>query len=112
MPKVALGPLFIVTFGAGFGSILMMGVAITVVITTLVIHNSFRSVSTDYLKLARSFGATRRQLYTRIIFPACIPDMIAALKVNVGLASGRSDCGISGFQKWIGIPDHVRVSGV
>ncbi|GGA41086.1 putative ABC transporter permease protein YtlD [Kroppenstedtia guangzhouensis] len=86
MPKVALGPLFIVTFGAGFGSILMMGVAITVVITTLVIHNSFRSVSTDYLKLARSFGATRRQLYTRIIFPACIPDMIAALKVNVGLA--------------------------
>ncbi|MFD1395337.1 ABC transporter permease [Kroppenstedtia eburnea] len=86
MPKVALGPLFIVTFGAGFGSILMMGVAITIIITTLVIHNSFQSVSTDYLKLARSFGATRWQLYTRIIFPACIPDMIAALKVNVGLA--------------------------
>ncbi|MFD1426410.1 NitT/TauT family transport system permease protein [Kroppenstedtia sanguinis] len=86
MPKVALGPLFIVAFGAGFGSILMMGVALTIVITTLVIHNSFQSVNTDYLKLARSFGATRWQLYTRIIFPACIPDMIAALKVNVGLA--------------------------
>lgn len=86
MPKVALGPVFIVAMGAGFGSILAMGVAITVIITTLVIHSSFQNVGTDYLKLARSFGATRWQLFCKILFPACIPDMIAALKVNVGLA--------------------------
>ncbi|PTX59367.1 NitT/TauT family transport system permease protein [Melghirimyces profundicolus] len=86
MPKVALGPLFIVTIGAGFGSVLAMGVAITVIITTLVIHSSFQSVDPNYLKLARALGANRRQLFCRIIFPACIPDMIAALKVNVGLA--------------------------
>lgn len=86
MPKVALGPLFIVSMGAGFGSILAMGVAITVIITTLVIHSSFQNVDPDACKLARSFGATRRQLFVKIIFPACIPDMIAALKVNVGLA--------------------------
>ncbi|OYD08284.1 ABC transporter permease [Paludifilum halophilum] len=86
MPKVALGPLFIVTTGAGFGSILAMGVAITIIITTLVIHSSFQSVDPDYLKLARSLGASRRQLFCSIIFPSCIPDLIAALKVNVGLA--------------------------
>ncbi|SDW25080.1 NitT/TauT family transport system permease protein [Marininema mesophilum] len=86
MPKVALGPLFIVTIGAGFASILAMAVAITIVITTLVIHTAYQNVSSDYHRLARSFGASRRQLFTTIIFPACIPDMIAALKVNVGLA--------------------------
>src|SRR5690606_3968428 len=45
MPKVALGPLFIVTIGAGFGSIIAMGVAITIIITTLVMHQSFKSAN-------------------------------------------------------------------
>jgi NitT/TauT family transport system permease protein len=86
MPKVALGPLFIVTLGANGASILAMAVAITIIITTLVIYTRFQSVDVSYLQLARSFGATRSQIFRKIIFPACIPDMIAALKVNVGLA--------------------------
>lgn len=86
MPKVALGPLFIVTMGAGFGSILAMGVAITIIITTLVMYSSFQGVNPNHLKLARAFGASRWDLFRKIIFPASIPDLIAALKVNVGLA--------------------------
>lgn len=86
MPKVALGPLFIVTMGAGFGSILAMGIAITIIITTLVMYSSFQGVNPDHLKLARAFGATQWDLFRKIIFPSSIPDLIAALKVNVGLA--------------------------
>ena len=86
MPKVALGPLFIVSFGAGFISILAMGIAITLIITTIVIYTSFQSVDQSYLLLARSFGASRKQIFWKVIFPAAIPDMIAALKVNVGLS--------------------------
>ncbi|RAL27105.1 ABC transporter permease [Thermoflavimicrobium daqui] len=86
MPKVALGPLFIVAMGAGFGSILAMAIAITIIITALVIHSSFQGVDQSYLILARSFGASRYQIFCKVIFPACIPDMIASLKVNVGLA--------------------------
>jgi NitT/TauT family transport system permease protein len=44
MPKVALGPLFIVTLGAGFASILAMAISITFIITTLVIHTRFQQV--------------------------------------------------------------------
>ncbi len=86
MPKVALGPLFIVSFGAGFASILAMGIAITIIVTTIVIYTSFQSVDESYPLLARSFGASQSQIFFKIIFPACIPDMIATLKVNVGLA--------------------------
>src|SRR5690606_11109892 len=86
MPKVALGPLFIVTMGAGFGSILAMGIAITIIITTLVMYSSFQGVNPDHLKLARAFGATQCDLFRKIIFPSSIPDLIAALKVNVGIA--------------------------
>lgn len=86
MPKVALGPLFIVTIGAGFGSIIAMGVAITMIITTLVMHQSFKSANPDHLILARAFGATRSQMFFKIILPSSIPDLIAAIKVNVGLS--------------------------
>ena len=86
MPKVALGPLFIVTIGAGYGSIIAMGVAITIIITTLVMHQSFKSANPDHLILARAFGATRTQQFIKIILPSSIPDLIAAIKVNVGLS--------------------------
>ncbi|PRX39464.1 NitT/TauT family transport system permease protein [Planifilum fimeticola] len=86
MPKVALGPLFIVTIGAGYGSIIAMGVAITIIITALVMHQSFKSANPDHLILARAFGATRTQQFIKIILPSSIPDLIAAIKVNVGLS--------------------------
>lgn len=86
MPKVALGPFFIVTLGTGFASILAMAIAITIIVTTLVIYTRFQQVDSHVITVARSFGATRTQLFTKIIFPSSIPEMIATLKVNVGLA--------------------------
>ena len=41
MPKIALGPLFIILFGAGNKSIIIMSLSITVIINILTIYNSF-----------------------------------------------------------------------
>lgn len=86
MPKVALGPIFIVAFGAGLGAIIATGIAISIIITTIVVHSSFQEVDPHYIKLARSFGATKKQIFQKIIFPASLPAIISTLKVNVGLA--------------------------
>ncbi|MBE3596802.1 MAG: ABC transporter permease [Hydrogenibacillus sp.] len=86
MPKVALGPLFIVAFGSGMTSILMMALAVSVIVTALVVHGSFKETDPNYIKLARTFGASRRQIFTTIVFPAARPSMLSALKVNVGLS--------------------------
>jgi NitT/TauT family transport system permease protein len=86
MPKVALGPLFIVAFGGGFWAIVMMALSISVIITTIVIHTSFKEVDPNYIKLAKTFGATKWQIFYKIIFPASFPTIISTLKVNVGLA--------------------------
>lgn len=86
MPKVALGPILIVGLGPGFTSIIFMGALISVIITTMVIYNAFKGVDDNYLKVIQSFGATKFQSFTSVIFPACYPTMISTLKVNVGLA--------------------------
>lgn len=86
LPKVALGPLFIVAFGGGYMAIISMAVAISIVVTTIVVYTSFRDVDPNYLKLVQTFGANKLQIFQKIILPASFPTIISTLKVNVGLA--------------------------
>jgi NitT/TauT family transport system permease protein len=86
MPKVALGPLFIVGLGPGVLSIVAMTLAITVIITTLVVYNSFKEVDENYVKVVRVFGGNKSLIFRTVILPASIPTIVSTLKVNVGLA--------------------------
>ncbi|NUU62859.1 ABC transporter permease [Paenibacillus agri] len=86
MPKVALGPIFIVMFGAGFTAIVMTTLSITVIVTTLVVYNSFCSVDPNLVKVVRSFGGTRVQIFFKVILPASFPAIVSTLKVNVGMS--------------------------
>lgn len=86
MPKVALGPIFIVGLGPGFMSIVVITLSVTVIITTLNIYNRFREIDSGYIKVVRLFGASRSQLFRLVILPGSFPVIISTLKVNVGLA--------------------------
>lgn len=86
MPKVALGPIIIVAIGPSFGSIIVMGAIISVIITTIVVYTSFKEVDSNYLTVLRTFGATRKQCFREAVLPASIPTIISTLKVNVGLS--------------------------
>lgn len=86
MPKVALGPLFIVGFGAGFAAIVATTLSITVIITTIVVYNSFREVDPNYIKVVRVFGGGKSVIFSKVVLPASFPAIVSTLKVNVGLA--------------------------
>lgn len=86
MPKVALGPIFIVLFGAGFTAIVVTTLSITVIVTTLVVFNSFNEVDANFVKVIRTFGGSRRDVLLKVILPASFPTIVSTLKVNVGMA--------------------------
>jgi len=86
LPKVALGPLFIVGLGPGYTSIIGMTLAITVIITTLVVYTSFKEVDPNYVKVVQVFGGDRSLVFRKVILPASFPTIVSTLKVNVGLA--------------------------
>lgn len=86
MPKVAIGPIVIVVFGPNVTSSIAMGVLICLVVTILVIYDRFRSTDENYIKVIRTFGASKGQVLTRCIFPSSLPTIISTLQVNVGLA--------------------------
>jgi NitT/TauT family transport system permease protein len=85
MPKTAFVPIFYIWLGATL-SIYAMSLAISLFITILVIYNGFTSIDPNKIKLAQTFGATKRQILSKVVLPGSVPTLIAALKVNAGLS--------------------------
>ena len=86
LPKTALGPIFIVWMGAGMGSIIVMTLAISLIVTILSMYQGFLGTDSEKLRLMRSLGATRGQILWMLVFPASFPTLFNTLKVNVGLS--------------------------
>lgn len=86
LPKIALGPIFIVWIGAGPASIIVIALTISLIVTVLEVLNGFLAVDQDKIKLVRTFGASRLQVLTKVVLPSSYPVIINALKINVGLS--------------------------
>jgi NitT/TauT family transport system permease protein len=86
LPKIALGPLIIIWVGIGTKAIVTMGVLICVVITIINLLNGYLGVSNEKIMLLRSMGANKFQILTKLIIPATLPNFMATLKINLGMA--------------------------
>ena len=86
LPKIALGPIIIIWVGAGKGAIIVMAILISVIITIINILNGFLSVDKDKILLMKTFSASRSQILFKLVLPSNLANIIAALKVNVGMA--------------------------
>ena len=85
LPKVALGPLIILWFGASISSIIFMSLMISLFVTILTIYQGFISVPNHYIILFKSFHATKWQLFRYLILPYNRSVIISTLKVNVSM---------------------------
>lgn len=86
LPKIALGPIIIVWFGAGTKSIVFMAILITVIVTIITMLNGFLAVEQGKILLMRSLGASKMQMLYKLVLPASLPTFISCLKINVGMA--------------------------
>ncbi len=86
IPKVALGPLIIIWVGASTSSIIFMALMISVFISIINIYNGFTNTNQNYIKLMKSFEATKRQIYTNVIIPSNIKIIINSMKVNISMS--------------------------
>lgn len=85
LPKVALGPLIIIWCGASTNSIIFMSLLISLFVSIISIYNGFNSVNKNYITLLKSFGANKIQIFTKVIFPNNIFNIISSLKINVSM---------------------------
>jgi NitT/TauT family transport system permease protein len=86
MPKLALAPLIILVFGIGLTSKVVIAVALTIVVSTLNTYAGVKALDQDSEKLFYSLGASRWQVFRKLVVPFCLPWIISVLRVNIGLA--------------------------
>ena len=86
LPKIALGPIFIIWIGPGPAAIIVMALAISLIVTILEVLNGFLSTDPEKIRLVKTFGANRLQVFMKVVLPANISSLVNALKINVGLS--------------------------
>jgi NitT/TauT family transport system permease protein len=86
VPKVALGPLFIVWFAYGIGPNILMAFAICFFPIVLTTARGLREVEPDLLDLVRTLKGSRWQIFTKIQFPGALPYIFSGMKVAAILA--------------------------
>jgi NitT/TauT family transport system permease protein len=86
IPKLALAPLIILVFGIGLVSKVAVATALTLVVSTLTAYAGVKALDPDGEKLFYSLGATRLQVFRKLVIPFCMPWVISVLRVNIGLA--------------------------
>lgn len=86
LPKIALGPVIIIWVGAGTQAIIVMALAISLIVTVMEMLNGFLSTDSELIKMSMTFGASRWQTFTKIVFPSNLGTLFNSLKVNIGLS--------------------------
>lgn len=86
LPKIALGPIFIVWVGAGVEAIVVMSLAVSLIVTVLEVLAGFAATDSEKITLLKTLGATKTQTFTKVVLPANLPTIMNSLKVNVGLS--------------------------
>jgi NitT/TauT family transport system permease protein len=85
LPKIALVPIFYIWLGSDY-SIYGIAIAIAVFVAIMIIYAGFCAIDPNKIKLANTFGASRWQVLCKVVLPGSVPTLIAALKMNIGLA--------------------------
>jgi NitT/TauT family transport system permease protein len=83
IPRVALAPLFIIWFGIGELSKIILASTLTFFLTFYGTFSGLRAVEPAFQAIARVMGATERQIFLKVSLPAASPWIVSALKVGV-----------------------------
>ena len=86
LPKVALGPIIIIWFKAGIKSIIIMSLLISLVLTIINIYEGFNSIDKNKIKLMKSLGSNKKDMYFKLILPGNTSTIINVLKINISMS--------------------------
>ena len=86
LPKVSLGPIIIIWFGANIKSIIIMALLITLMTSIISIYQGFKEVDNNLIILMKSLKASKYQIFSKLILPASYTNIISTLKINISLS--------------------------
>jgi NitT/TauT family transport system permease protein len=86
IPKIAIAPLFVVWFGTGAMSSLLLVVLVTFFPMTINSALGFQSVDEDMHRMARALTGSNWQIFWKIRMPHALPYIFSGMKISITLA--------------------------
>jgi NitT/TauT family transport system permease protein len=85
-PKVAFAPLFVMWLGYTIYPKILVAVLIVFFPVLINVLSAMRAMDSDLINLARSFSATRFQVFRMVEFPTTMPPLFSGLRIASTLA--------------------------
>ena len=85
LPKVALGPLIIILFGANTKSIIIMALLISTIISILNMNSAFKSTDKNRIKIIKTMGGNKKDIFFRVVVPSNLNFIIDSFKINISM---------------------------
>lgn len=86
VPKVSVAPLFVIWFGMGNLSRLLLAFLVAFFPMTINAAHGFQSVDEEILRMARAYMGDRWQIFTKIRMPHALPHIFSGMKISITLA--------------------------
>lgn len=86
IPIIALAPIIIIWFGTGLIPKVAMSTLSVVIVALVTSYKGAVGVDPDQVNLMRTLGASKFQIFCKLVVPASLTDIFAGLKLTVGFA--------------------------
>jgi len=83
MPRVALAPIFIIWFGIGEMSKVVLAVSLVLFIMIISAQSGAKGVDDEYRVALRAMGASRWYVFRYLVLPASVPSIFGGLRLAV-----------------------------
>ncbi len=84
IPKSALTPVFIVLFGIGELSKILLIIAIAIIPIILSVRDAIKTIDQNFFYTSENMELTTKTFYKSFIIPAILPAVLTAIKIAIG----------------------------
>ncbi|MGG0717009.1 ABC transporter permease [Robertmurraya massiliosenegalensis] len=101
-PLIAFYPLFLIWFGLGFNTVVVLGFLFAVIPITVNTISGVKNMNPILVRAARSFGANNFQVLTKVALPSARPMIVTGWRIGVeraliGVVVGEMFCSNAGL---------------
>lgn len=86
IPTTAIAPLFVLWFGYGIWSKVLVTVLITFFPITITVYDGLRAAKVEMIELLQTYGASQWEIFKKIKIPCALPYFFSAVKMAVPMS--------------------------
>ena len=86
IPVTALAPLFVLWFGYGSWSKILVCVLITFFPITITVYDGFKSSKREMEELIISYGGTKKDVFLKLKIPTALPSFFSSIKMAIPIS--------------------------